>query len=169
MIQTSLTLTLADMGPWSIEPIESPDARELADRHPSRQTPGARGFIPPGWRLLLRCRDSKGAAIWSACRNVFRKRWRWRNTIFRNESAMLSSDLVRSATRATYAGWVARYSVLPPEPLTTEVDVESTARRRSRHHPPGYCYLVAGWSFTREVPPGHGRGLRHILTAPSPP
>jgi len=168
MIQTSLTLhTVRGGAPWSVEPIESPAARELADRHPSRQTPGARGFIPPGWRILLRCADRRGSAIWSACRNVFRRVWRWRNTIFRNETSMLSSDLVRAATVATYAEWIARYRDLPVEPLTTEIDVDATAPRRSRRHEPGHCYLVAGWTFVREVPPGHGRGLVHVLAAPS--
>lgn len=165
MIQASLPLYTPPEQPWLLEPIESPDARELADRHPTRQTPGARGFVPPGRRMLLRCADPIGRAIWSACHNVFREVWRWRNTIYRNETAMLSSDLVRAATIATYAEWRGRYRALPREPLITEIDVDATARRRSRRNPPGHCYLVAGWTFVREVPPGHGRGLVHVLEA----
>jgi hypothetical protein len=154
--------------PWAVEPIESPAARELADRHPTRQTPGARGFIPPGFRMLWRCADAGGAAIWSACRNVFREVWRWRNTIFRNETSMLSSDLVRSATIATYIDWLERYRSLPSEQLITEIDVEATAPRRSKRSLPGHCYLMAGWTFLYEVPASHGRPLRHVLGAPSP-
>lgn len=162
MIQASLRFFDDDV--WSLEPIESPAARALADRHPTRQTHGAKGFIPPGRRILLRTTD--GRAIWSACHNVFRGVWRWRNTIFRNEGVMLSSDLVRSATAATYREWIGRYCSLPSEPLITEIDVEATAHRRSRRHEPGHCYLVAGWTFVREIPAGHGRPRKHILQAP---
>lgn len=112
--------------------------------------------------------DAAGAAIWSACHNVFRGVWRWRNTIYRNETSMLSSDLVRAATIATYVDWFARYGALPREQLITEIDVEATARRRSKRHQPGHCYLVAGWTFLREAPAEHGRPLRHVLGAPSP-
>lgn len=150
---------------WRHVPVEFPPARELADRHYSRQTPGADGILPGGWRFLF---WHDGGAVWGVCRNRFRKRWRWRNTIFRNESATLSSELIRAATRLTYEVWERRYKALPPERLTTEINIEATRRRRSRHHAPGHCYLMAGWEHLYDLEPGHGRPARAVWAAPIP-
>ena len=92
----------------------------------------------------------------------------WRNTIFRNESGTLSSELIREATRTTFEIWARRYGALPAEDLTTEVDIAATRRRRSRHARAGRCYELAGWLFVRELDPGHGRPARAIWRAPRP-
>jgi hypothetical protein len=60
--------------------------------------------------------------------------------IFRNLGAGLSSDLIRSATDATYEHWIARYGELPPERLRTEIGVKEI-----RSVNPGFCYMKAGW------------------------
>jgi len=151
---------------WSHIPIEDPRAAALADRHYSRQTVGAKGFVPAGERFALWHEDDGGCAVWAVCRNMDPVGTiQWRNTIFRNESAMLSSELIIDATRTTYELWMRRYHALPSEPLTTEIDVAATRARRSRTSPPGICYLKAGWTFVRELDPGHGRPLRVILQA----
>lgn len=66
--------------------------------------------------------------------------------LFRNLGAGLSSELIRSATEATYAAWIERYGALPEERLRTEVDT-----RRVRSANPGYCYKMAGWETDRIV------------------
>jgi hypothetical protein len=148
-------LTFADASPafddaarlWSSVDIEDPRCRQLADRHYSRQTPGAEGFVRPGERLLLYHECEGGTAAWAVVRNRFRKVWRWSNTLFRNECRVhLASDLIVDALKHTY-DWALRYygGQLPPERLLTEVDIEATKKRRSKRHPPGYCYLQAGW------------------------
>jgi len=72
--------------------------------------------------------------------------------IFRSLGAGLASDLIRTATEATYHFWLARYGALPAERLRTEIDV---ARVQSRN--PGYCYIMAGWEPGEVV-----RGKRYL-------
>jgi hypothetical protein len=67
-------------------------------------------------------------------------RYLWRNMLFRNLGAGLSSELIREATAITYREWIKRYGALPDERLRTEIDV---ARVRSSN--PGFCYMMAGW------------------------
>jgi hypothetical protein len=151
---------------WRHVPVEYPPARELADRHYSRQTVGATGIMPPGKRFLFWHESAAGKAVWGVCRNQFLGVWRFRNTIFRNESTILSSEMIIAATDLTYAVWTRRYKQPPRERLTTEIDIEATARRRSKQHPAGYCYLMAGWEFLYELDPGHGRPARAVYGAP---
>ncbi len=73
-------------------------------------------------------------------------RYIWRNMLFRNLGAGLSSDLIRSATAETYRLWAAKYGALPPERLRTEVDTRRVASAN-----PGYCYLCAGYTKDRIV------------------
>src|SRR4030095_1731095 len=70
----------------------------------------------------------------------------WRNMLFRNLRAGLSSDLILEATQKTYEEWIRKYGALPPERLRTEIGLSHI---RSRN--PGYCYKVAGWTFDRVV------------------
>lgn len=94
-------------------------------------------------------------------------RMRFRNAIFRNISGTLSSELIIAAVAVTYAEWLRKYGALPAEPLRTEIDVEATAARRSKHSEPGRCYLCAGWRWIRDIPAGHGRSSKVELEAPS--
>lgn len=86
-----------------------------------------------------RCKWWRGAKR-AACHPVPPSRYVWRNMLFRNLGAGLSSDLVREATVATYAEWARRYGELPEERLRTEIGVRSV-----RSTNPGCCYLKAGW------------------------
>jgi hypothetical protein len=161
---------------WSRIDIEDPRGRDLADRHYSRQTPGAKGYAPPGLRFALWYDDGhgwqsksrpSGAAIWTVVYNLDPVGdARWRNTLYRNESAWLTSYLCMRATESTFLVWLARYRVLPPVSLTTEIDIDATADRRSKRNPPGHCYLEAGWLFSHHVPAGHGRPAKDVLWAP---
>lgn len=117
-------------------------AVELADRHYSRRKIGASQFMPPGETLVLLASDARAVFGW----------WRpdprsglramngldgWTCTIFRNEGAGLSSQLVLEAE------CVLRDSVpdCGPDGMLTYV---FGAKVRSTN--PGYCFLRAGWS-----------------------
>jgi hypothetical protein len=144
-------------GYW--HPVRRTDARarRLADRHYSRQTPGAREFMSSGRTLVMLACD--GDAVWGAIENLDPAGGRrFRCAIFRNESLILSSVLVREATERTYAHWRRRYHGLPGVPLTTEVDPERVVRKRD----PGRCFIRAGWRVI-----DHRRGLV-VLEAPPP-
>lgn len=151
---------------WARVAREDSIAAELADGHYSRQTPGADGYMAPGECVAFVHKGPRGRAVWGVVHNVFREVWRWRNTIFRNVSGTLSSDLIIAATLDTYETWLAEYGKLPAPPLRTEVEIEATRARRSKRHPPGHCYLMAGWTFVREIPAAHGRAAKVELEAP---
>jgi hypothetical protein len=131
----------------------------LADRHYSRQTHGAQEFMPPGRVLVLLTDD--GRAVWGVCENVFRGRRRWRLTIFRNEGAGLSSDLIREATAATLAFWRSHYGAVPDAKLSTEVDLRHVRHKRD----PGRCFLRAGW---RRAAGGNSHRHRRYLRFEAP-
>lgn len=128
--------------------------------HYSRRTPGSKTFTGVGQEIVLvtEC----GRAVWACIRQKtpmaigsgvsrhrrgdptkqtdMRARYLWRNMMFRNLGAGLSSDLIREATAMTYVEWIKRYGALPEERLRTEVDVRAVSSRN-----PGYCYMRAGW------------------------
>jgi hypothetical protein len=154
---------------WSVAPREDSLAAELADGHYSRQTPGADGFLAAGRCVVLYHRAARGPATWGVVHNRDPiGTLRFRNTLFRNVSGTLSSDLIVAATLVTYDEWLRKYGALPEEPLRTEVDIEATAARRSKHHEPGWCYLCAGWTKVRDIPASHGRSAKVELEAPPP-
>jgi hypothetical protein len=116
-------------------------ARELADRHYSRQKKGARQFVPPARRIVLVTPDY--SALWVTIHQRYVKHdWpgAWFCSLFRNEGTTLSSELVRAATDETLARWGQ-----PPAGLLTFVNVEKTAKRRSKRSAAGACFIHAGW------------------------
>jgi hypothetical protein len=127
-----------------------------AGPHYSRRTPGSRTFTGVGQEIVLVTDDAR--AVWAV---VYQRtpsapgsgssRGRsgqtdaapqhlWRNMMFRNLGAGLSSELICDATWETYRQWIVRYGQLPNERMRTEIDV-----RRVRSSNPGYCYERAGW------------------------
>ena len=125
---------------WEVVKRCDPRARELADRHYSRQTVGAVDFLPCGRTLVLL--TTCALAVWGVVENLDPAgQLRWRCSIFRNEGAGLSSDLIREATTRTYLWWLNHYGRLPKVPLTTEVDPRKTRKKRD----PGRCFRRAGW------------------------
>jgi hypothetical protein len=125
--------------------------------HYSRRTPGSRTFTGVGQEIVLV--STCGRAVWACVRQKtpmavgtgtsrgrdgttdHKASYVWRNIIFRNLGAGLSSDLIRTATEVTFREWQSRYGQLPEERLRTEVDVKAV-----RSTNPGYCYLMAGWT-----------------------
>ena len=122
-------------------------ARELADGHYSRQTPGAYEFMGDGETFVLYHESELGHAVWGVVHNRApgSTEWRWRCSIFRNESGHRSSDMIRVATDLTYGHWSRRK--WPTVPLTTEVDASKVRRKRD----PGRCFIKAGWRILPEL------------------
>lgn len=150
------------MGAWVSVKKTDPRARDLADRHYSRQTPGAACFTPPGRcvTLLTECER----AIWAVVLNMDPAgALRWRVAIFRNEGAGLSSDLIRSATDETHRAWLDRYGEIPRVRLTTEVDPLAVRPKAD----PGYCFLMAGWDRIG-VTAGARKGRRDLVIFGAP-
>jgi len=124
--------------------------------HYSRRTPGSRTFTGVGQEIVLV--TDCGRAVWACIRQRTpsragtgcsrgrigecddRPRYVWRNSMFRNLGAGLSSKLIREAVAVTYREWIARYGALPSERLRTEVAIGSI-----RSSNPGCCYKLAGW------------------------
>lgn len=139
--------------------------------HYSRRSPGSKTFTGVGQEIVLV--SECGRAVWAVVRQRTptaagsgasrgrsgetdtRARFVWRNMLFRNLGAGLSSELIREATERTYEEWVRRYGELPEERLRTEVDT-----RRVRSSNPGFCYIAAGWE------PGPTKRGKRFLYAP---
>jgi hypothetical protein len=135
---------------WRISHRCDTAARELADRHYSRQSIGAANFVPPGRCLVLHAQADTGAAYWVTSwpfSEYTRHAWAgaWICSAFRNEGAGLSSELIRQAVAATRYRW----PEVPHLGMVTFVDTDKTRRKRD----PGRCYRRAGF---REV--GHTQG-----------
>lgn len=66
-------------------------------------------------------------------------------SLFRNESSVLSSELIRQAVSATVHEW----GEPPPKGFTTFVD-----NRKTKSDNPGYCFKCAGWEQVGETKSG---------------
>ena len=124
--------------------------------HYSRRTPGSKTFTGVGQEIVLV--TNCGRAVWACVRQKTPAKkgsgssrgqggvpdtspeFVWRNMIFRNLGAGLSSALIREALSRTYLEWFTRYKRVPDERLRTEIDVKQINSTN-----PGYCYLMAGW------------------------
>lgn len=167
---------------WTLS--SSSDARALAvvdgtgafaqhGPHYSRRTPGSRTFTGVGQEIVLvtEC----GRAVWAVVRQRTPSprgsggsrgrsgqpaptRYVWRNMLFRNLGAGLSSELIRTATARTYMEWETRYATIPTERLRTEIRIQAV-----RSTNPGACYQLAGW----ERGPVR-RGIRFFFAPPRP-
>lgn len=119
------------------------DARvlPLADRHYNRRKVGSPQFAPPGRCLVfvLSSLDAFWITSWPFAQYV-RHAWAgaWVCSAFRNESGVLSSELIREAVSATRH----IYGEPPALGMVTFVDTEKTRRKRD----PGRCYRKAGFA-----------------------
>jgi len=124
---------------WTRTTKFDPHCAALADRHYSRRTVGSPQFMPPGQTLVLKAPE----AVWGW--------WRphpdagitpmngldgWTCTIFRNESSVLSSEMVWDAERAL----LEEYGEVGPDGLLTYVWDRKVASSN-----PGFCFKKAGW------------------------
>lgn len=125
---------------WQRSDRFDPRALPLADRHYNRQKIGTPQFVPPGRCsvLLTANADALWVTSWPFA-EFTRHAWAgaWVNSFFRNESEVLSSELIAEAVAATRAVWVP-----PPLGIVTFVDADKVRRKRD----PGRCYKKAGWT-----------------------
>jgi hypothetical protein len=127
--------------PWRLSWRADPALRALADRHYNRQKPGTAQFVPPGRCLCLLTADRQAGWITSwPFAEYAQHAWAgaWMNSMFRNESGMRSSDLIRWAVAHTRAKW----PEAPALGFVSFVDASKTATKEV----PGWCYRRAGWS-----------------------
>ena len=152
------------MSRWILASSSDPRALAIVDgtgihagrgAHYSRRTPGSKTFTGVGREVVLvtQCLRAVWAVVYQrtpSARGTGASRGRtgtvdakprhiWRNMVFRNLGAGLSSDLIREATEATYDEWIKRYGEL-------------------QSSNPGFCYLAAGWEHDRYV-----RGKRYLF------
>jgi hypothetical protein len=124
---------------WQLSDTGDARACALADRHYSRQTIGAPQMMPPGRKLvfLTESADAVFGSLWPFAEYV-RHAWAgaWSCSIFRNESAHLSSELITEALAATRYFWPEP----PPLGMVTMVNRDKVASVN-----PGYCFKKAGF------------------------
>ena len=133
---------------WAISYRADPRAVQLADRHYNRQSIGSPQFVPPGRCLVLLTpqADAVWVTSWPFSEYV-KHEWAgaWVCSLFRNEGAFLSSELITQALAATRWQW-------EPPPLGCVTFVNRSLTRPKKH--PGYCYRMAGWEEVGETKGG---------------
>ena len=139
-----------------------PRALPLADRHYNRRKIGSPQFVPPGRCVVLLTADADALWVtsWPFAAYV-RHAWAgaWVNSLFRNESPVLSSSLIREAVAATRAV----FGEPPALGMVTFVDASKTRRKRD----PGRCYRKAGFRHVGETK--GGLVALQLLPADMPP
>lgn len=138
---------------WIMSSRADPDVLPLADRHYNRQSVGSPQFVPPGRCVVFKTRDFN--AVWTTSwpfAEFVKHAWAgaWMNSLFRNEGAGLSSELIREAVAATQDIWPAA----PPLGMVSFVDASKVRHKRD----PGRCYRRAGF---RHV--GFTQGGLHVF------
>ena len=150
-----MTAALVEGPLWRISRDGDPIGLELYLRHYShrRYLDGRvrRLFVGPGEKLVLIGRD--GLALFAWRRFVSRDGQTGVScSIFRNESPVLSSELIREADSIADWKW-------PNEPR----HYTYVAPGRVRSSNPGCCFLRAGWNRCGMTKGGHGRDQLLIL------
>lgn len=131
---------MSAVGAWRLSHRFDRRALPLADRHYNRQEIGSPQFVPPGSPIVLLTEAAD--ALWVSLRQkteFMDHDWpgAWMNTLFRNESPFLSSELIREAVAATLGIW----GTPPPQGFVTFIDTKKVRHKRD----PGRCYRKAGF------------------------
>lgn len=124
----------------------------MADRHYSRQTPGAPEFVGNGHKIVLLhfAPDGTAAAVWASHRPAPGKAVRpdgrdvWACSLFRVEQrTVAASQLIMEAVAITKGLWG---DVMPRDGFYTTINPRKVPpiKRRGREVW-GYSYLKAGW------------------------
>jgi hypothetical protein len=95
-------------------------------------------FVGPGYKVVLVTSAFDAIFIWRKFKDDSGQVG-INCAAFRNESNILSSELILEAEKVAWAIW-------PGERLYTYVNGDKTAKRRGRNHPAGYCFVMAGWT-----------------------
>ena len=136
-------------------------ALPLADRHYSRQKPGTPQFVRNGSCVVLLTPDAD--ALWvSTWQQFIKHKWCgvWECSLFRNESPLLSSMLIREAMAATLFVW----GRPPPRGFLTTVDAGKVKHKRD----PGRCFLKAGFVRDGETTSGKLVFICPVESLPEP-
>ena len=133
-----------EAGPWLVTTRLDVLANALADRHYSRRRPKSGQIGAPGRKLVLvtPCGRAVWLTHWPYPELAMDGLDAWRCSIFHNEGAGLSSELIRSAMSLTAERWGEQ----PKDGWVTWVDTRKVRRKRD----PGRCFLKAGWWRDRE-------------------
>jgi hypothetical protein len=125
---------------WTLSHRFDRDALPLADRHYNRRKVGSPQFVPPGRCVVLKttCLRALWTTSWPFAQYV-KHAWpgAWVNSLFRNEGAGLSSELILEAVAVTRNVW----PDIPAYGMVSFVDASKTRRKRD----PGRCYRRAGF------------------------
>jgi hypothetical protein len=125
-----------------------PECARLADRHYSRRTPGAAQFTYSGRKMVLRDTEGLIVFVWMFPDPALRMDGQtgYNNSLFRNESDRVSSQIVLEAEALAVARW-------GPNRGYTYIDPGKVASVN-----PGYCFKCAGWRFVKRT-----AGGKHLL------
>jgi hypothetical protein len=128
------------------------ECAELADRHYSRRTVGARQFVYAARQLILRDSEARILFAWLFPDPALRmdNQTGYNCAIFRNESGRPSSEIILEAECRAVAKW-------GPNRGYTYVDP-----RHVQSPNPGYCFKLAGWRFVKRTADG-----KHLLEKPT--
>jgi hypothetical protein len=126
---------------WCLSNRADKRALPLADRHYNRQKVGSPQFVPPGRCCVFLTENAD--ALWVTSypfAEYVKHQWAgaWINSCFRNESTILSSELIQDAVSATR--WY--FGNPPPMGMVTFINTKKVKKKRDW----GRCYRRAGWS-----------------------
>lgn len=156
---------------WYLSNRFDPRALTLADRHYNREKPGTPQFVSPGSCLVLLTERADALWVTSApLAEYTHHAWAgaWINSLFRNESGLLSSMLIQEAVAATRWYYeLVRGEQVPSLGFVTFVDA-GKLRVSPKKRAPGYCYEKAGWVRLEETTKQHKLVVMQLLPAALP-
>jgi len=121
---------------------------QLADKHYSRRTVGARQFLYSGRKIVIR--NAAGTILfgWIWPEEKYRMDYQmgFNCAIFRNESSRTSSEVILECEQLAIERW-------GKNRMFTYVDP-----RKIKSRNPGYCFKMAGWKFV-----GLSKDGKHLL------
>ena len=89
-------------------------------------------FVGPGYKIVLMTTNCNALFVWKKFRSMDNQQGICCG-IFRNESSIVASDLIKDAMRWAWDRW-------PGERLYTYVN-----SKKIKSSNPGYCFKMAGW------------------------
>jgi len=130
-------MDLLDGGHWLVVKDGDPRARALYLRHYSARKAESKAtgtFVGPGEKMVLLSKDCQAIWVWRKMKYRRDDQWGIECFAFRNESSVLSSELILEAEQLGLRRW-------PGARLWTYVDPSEVGSSN-----PGFCYEQAGWS-----------------------
>jgi hypothetical protein len=137
------------------------EMRQLADRHYSRRTVGARQFLYNGRKLVLRNTEGTVLFGWMYPQEELRMDGMrgYNCAIFRNESKRPASEIILEAEKAAFDKW-------GPNRLYTYIDPSKTKTiKKHGKRIVGFSFIKAGWKplVTLDGTPRTSVDGKHIL------